>query len=402
MNDSTSSLLNQNSSDSNSSEISQLCRTRAQLLSEKKSLKRDIHKSQIAIDGYEHDLRLAKEAYTFTESKILDRTRKLATLFGRHIQNDDQLIELIRSLMAEVKSKEAEVVELKSQIEKINVIHTEDETEKQKLQNFLEEKKGNVHNSYSKLTQLQSELESINSALFNAQKQRTFFYQSIAPISISLGIKENEYDDKYFEKLRKKSTAFQSDVISEFLPLSQLTQIPIDFSNFNPINYLEQTLNYYQRLIQYNNEQKTLNDSVQAKILKVKRRIQKENSKHETLLQEIQDTNNNFDSIKEIISQRKIKAKDEITSKVAKLREHEIQLYSQDLPRDKLTSNPDQLLQQQINRLQSTVQQLVQERANLEARKMSPEYCLIREIDAIDNAANALSRANRRLMKNLK
>ena len=128
----------------------------------------------------------------------------------------------------------------------------------------------------------------------------------------------------------------------------------------------------------------------------------KEKTKHETLLQEIQDTNNNFDSIKEMISQRKIKAKDEITSKVAKLREHEIQLYSQDLPRDKLTSNPDQLLQQQINRLQSTVQQLVQERANLEARKMSPEYCLIREIDAIDNATNALSRANRRLMKNLK
>ena len=391
-----------NSNDSSSSQIERLYQTRTELLSEKKIIKRDIQKSQLKIDGYQHDLMMAKEAYNLAESKILERTKKLAALFGHAFQNDDQLIEMIQSLIEEGNSKEKTVEELQNQLEEYKKSQNVSNSEEVSLQQELQKLQKAESIEISKLNQQKTELESINNSIFEAQKTKAQFFEMISPLSAELSFNPSFIDSQYIDQLSQRINSYKPETVLIFKRLSESANIPFDPDHFDPQNFLQQVEYVYKRLNKSIKEQKTLNDAIISRLEHVKKQISKEKKQRNQLLSEIQQAKHDLENTQLLHSKKEKDANEEIRLKIQNRKKREIDLFSIDLPKDKIYEDPNELLQIQINRLQEATQNLIKARSDAEIKKLQSAANLERGINIISNAADTISRANRRLLRNLK
>jgi hypothetical protein len=106
------------SSSSSPSSSARLIEQRKQLLSEQQKVQKDIQRLKLRSDGLEHDIQVARTAFSVTESPIIVRTKRLATLFGGMLRSDEELIERVQKLLQSAEREEALAIELRQEIER--------------------------------------------------------------------------------------------------------------------------------------------------------------------------------------------------------------------------------------------------------------------------------------------
>ena len=374
-----------------------LMNQRSKLISEQQKIKKELQKSQLQADGLEHDLQIAQQAFSFAESSIIGRTKRLATLFGGMLKSDDELVEKIQALIKSTEEDEEKAENLRQQIEEYNLAQSQDDCQVDEVRNELK-----IQNE--KIAEKQAEhqahcllLEDANKKILEAQRRKSDVFAHYQPICQMLNAKITDPD--FFEILHQKATGMDNKTRRAFQDLADLIhEDDINFDKFDINRFFDSVCYYYEKLIRRDMQQKQMNKEVNEKLAKTKNEISSKKKKMKSLCAFINTTKSQIEKHQNDISSRLSEIQNQERRNIQAAYEMSYQLKAKST--NKITV--DKMIEYECNKIIETACQLKQAKFDRERRKKKSELQLIKGINVLENAADTISVANRRILHHIK
>jgi hypothetical protein len=171
------------SSSSSHSSITELLEQRKQLTMEQQTLQREIQRLRLSAEGCEHDLQMSRTAFSFAESTIIGRTKKLADLFGGRLRSDEELVDRIQGLIQSAERNEALSIELQQQIDHHQRLSQNDDNRLDHAGALLRRQKRLSAAKSQELQAKQEQLEAITDLYNEAQLKRVVLVEKFTPLT---------------------------------------------------------------------------------------------------------------------------------------------------------------------------------------------------------------------------
>lgn len=383
-----------------------LIQQRANLLTEQDKLKKEIKKSQLQAEGLEHDLQIAQQAFSFAETSMIGRTKRLATLFGGMLKSDDELIEKIQLLIKSAEEDEKKAVSLRAQIEEFSLVQSQDDYKVDDTLNILKHQNSIVQEKQDELNHHVNMLHQINEKIDQEKRNNQSFLSKYKPIAELVNVKE--FNSDFFNKLNKKVRGIDENTQKALSSLAEVARINIpNYEDFNVTEFFDLISYSYEKLQKKANQQNELRQEVLNRVQKTQNEINHKKKKIRILNDFIDTTttqiNRTNDEIKQAAEMRQKELELKINTIQAKERKRILSAFlisSQSVDPNKLSV--DKLIEAEIMFINETAKQLNEARINHQERVKNSAMKLQRGINAVENAADAISVANRRLIRNIK
>lgn len=383
-----------------------LIQQRANLLAEQEKLKKEIKKLQLQADGLEHDLQIAQQAFSFAESSMIGRTKRLATLFGGLLKSDDELVEKIQLLIKSAEDDEKKAASLRAQIEEFSQAQSQDDSKIDDTLNVLKHQNAIVSGKQEELKHHVDMLDQINEKIAREKFNNQSFIAKYKPIAELINVKE--FNSDFFNKLNRKVRGIDENTQRALLSLADVAKINIpNFEDFNVNQFFDLVAYSYEKLQRKEGQQNELKQEVINRVKKTQNEINQKKKKVRYLSDFICTTTSQINRTNDEIKQAAEMRKNEVNMKLNQMQAKErkrIQsaflISNQSIDISKLSI--DQMIQTEIQLINETAKQLNEARINNQIRLKNSALKLQRGINAVENAADVISVANRRLIRNIK
>lgn len=383
-----------------------LIQQRANLIAEQEKIKKEIKKSQLQADGLEHDLQIAQQAFSFAESTMIGRTRKLATLFGGILKSDDELVEKIQLLIKSAEEDEKKAADLRIQIEEFSNAQSQSDFKIDDTLNALKRQNSIVSKKQEELKQRVGILNQINEKIIQEKINNQSYLAKYKPIAELMNVKN--FNSDFFNKLNQKYHNIDENTRNALASLAGAAKINIsNFEDFDAPQFFDLISYSYEKLQKKEIQQNKLNQEVLDRIQKTKSEISQKKKKIRYLNDFINTTtsqiNRTNDDIKHASEMRQNELKMKLNSLQAKERKRiqsSLLFFNQNIDVSKFSV--EKMIETQIQIINQTAKQLQEARINHQIRIKNSAVKLQRGINAVENAADAISVANRRLIRNIK
>jgi hypothetical protein len=250
------------SSSSSPSSSARLIEQRKQLLSEQQKVQKDIQRLKLRSDGLEHDIQVARTAFSVGESPIVSRTRKLAALFGGMLRSDEELIERIQDLLQSLERDQALAVELGQEIERCGQA-------KQKEDDHLDETHGQLrrqrqvnHQKQEEKQNARRQLAHITESFEAVQLQKAALLDKITPIARLLNCRPES--PEFTRRLRDRVA--QPDLPVERLLRDVADTAQVDSADIELPKLLDSLAFRYKKLVEQSEANRELEQHVKTKL----------------------------------------------------------------------------------------------------------------------------------------
>jgi hypothetical protein len=266
------------SSSSSPSDDEQLQHQKAKLISEQQKLQKEIQRLKLQADGHEHDLQVAKAAFNFAESTIINRTKKLATMFGGLLQSDEELFERIKGLMQQIEEDEATAAELRLEIKRCKETHTKGDSTLEDAQILVKRQKQATRDKAVEKQSLQEKLAELSATANEVQAERATMHDAIAPIARLIACSTN--DPGFFPKLQDRVSRLTPEIQQLFGALADAVDIPRPVEGgFDIPRFLDSVAFKYEKLAHASQLTEEVENTVQEKLRECQRQIARKQAK---------------------------------------------------------------------------------------------------------------------------
>jgi len=319
------------SSDSGVESGSILAKTRADLISEQRKIKKEIQKGKMIVEGLQHDIRIAKEAYNLGESTIMNRTKKIVALFGDTIKNEDEIIEKIKNLLSSIEQDENKIKELRNEIRDKEFLHSQNEQNLSIIKKELETQMGFLSNKKREIAVKESELNNLKDKLKNTKESSDKLINDMEPVSKL--INSHPSDDDYFSRLKHQYQFISSSFETPLHILSETSGIRYSGKSTSDEArlFLASICSYVAKRSRMNDEKRRMITDLQEKLIIVNKELNRVQTKESKTKKDIERIESMIQNIKNKRNQdfldHKTRIETEIANKKGKERKNLMNIY---------------------------------------------------------------------------
>jgi archaellum component FlaC len=343
----------------------------------------------------------------------MERTKRLADLFGGMLKSDEELYEKIHELLQQAEADEALAQKLRSEIEELKRERLQAKTEASlrldEAQTALDTQKNRSRQRLLDLGDENEHLTVLTTKVAGLQRERSVFLDAIAPLAPL--VHATVADRTFFAKLSERLANFEPTTKQLLQDLADAVGVP---SHSSDIPYVLDTLQFKQKqLVEQIQTKNELDASVVDRLEARKSELHEKKKQCTQLQREIQSLEAD---VKTKVAQERAKlaqerevvldAERQKAESLAAVREQELsrwQEFSASVGvRPRKDESPDDLIHRLCAFMSDRVRVLkaVRETRQKEATDKSGE--LERRIFDVESATDAISRANRHLMWRIK
>ncbi|OHS93981.1 hypothetical protein TRFO_11466 [Tritrichomonas foetus] len=322
------------------------------------------------------------------------------------LKSDDELIEKIQSLIKSAEEDEKTAIELRRQIEEYNLTQTQEDYKIDDAKVLLKKQNEYVSAKVEELQRHQRKLEEMKAQISQAHRKEQDFIIKCQPIAEMLKTKVSSND--FFRTLREKMGGMDKNTARALVNLAEAAHIDIpDFHNFDAARFFDSVSYAYEKLLRRDNQQNKMNQEVVDKIRKTKDDINLKKKKIKSLSTFIDTTRSQIDQRQNEILQETTMRQTELNTKIsdiqAKERKHiqaALQMTNQSVDTTKMSV--DQMIEAQCSQIAHYAKALQDARTARNIKKKNSSMRLMKGIQVVESAADAISVANRRLIRNIR
>ena len=388
--------MNSTSSSGSTSGNEALIQQRSQLLAEQNRLRKIISKSKLIAESYEHDLQIAKTAFAFGESNVITRTKNIATMFGGMLRSDEELVDRIQKLMQQAEEDERTAEELRAQVEQLNSNRNQSDDRVDDLRRVLKQQKNALDKKIDEVAEVQANLESITQEIEKCERKKREMFASLEPISQAIGAKPDDPD--FFEKLSQRANRMDTRTEDMLRDLRQLLRIDPTSGPFDAKKFFDTVAFKYEKLQAQANEQRELESGVKRKLETVKDQLAAKRKRKQELERAIRHMNRDIETTARIAKMQKQKMVDDMKNAEMLALTRAFKKASKEQP----APTAEALMKQLAAAVSQKVKALTDARRSNELRKLNSAQELAGGIKVVEDATNAISRANRHLLHKLR
>lgn len=382
-----------------------LIKQKAELITENKKMKSENQKLQLQAEGLEHDLQIAQQAFSFAGSTMISRTKRFATLFGCMLKSDEELIQKIQALIKSAEDDERKAIELKNQIDMLTNTQAQDDSKINDAMKSFKFQQSKTSEKQSDLNDHVKILDDINKQIIIEEQNKRDLMTKYQPLADLLNAKS--YNGDFFAKLQQKYNSIDPKAQRALSSLADAAGIELpDFNDFNIGQFLDTISYQYEKLQSREQQQSQLNQAVLDRLQRTKDKINEKKKKLRILNEYVNSATNQIAKKNDDFQQASQMRNDEVQSKIMSLQTKERKNLTSVFLFTNQNADPNQIsvddiIQNECSLITETAEKLVKARQEKKEKVQNSAAKLQKGICVIENAADVLSVANRRLMRNI-
>ena len=366
---------------------------------EQTRLRKSINKQRLVAESYEHDLQIAKTAFAYGESSIISRTRNLANIFGGILRSDEELVDTIQKLMQQAIQDEKTAEELRSKIDQLNATREQGDDRLDDVKSLLKQQKTIIGKKMAEVDEKQQRIYSIQDKLNTFDRKKKEFLEKIGPIEKDLGATIDEVD--FFAKLGRRVNRMDAKTEATFKEIAELLSIDVPVAgNFDAKRFMDAVAFKYERLSEQAQTRRDMENNVTQRLETIKEQIRLRRKKAEDISKAVDRT------------KKENKAKKLVDKEVARVHQAEKQRILEHMKKSELThlnkgkpattKSADEIVHEMRVTLVEKVKALTFARHENERKRLNSAQELEGGIKVVEEATDAIARANRRLISKLR